>query len=210
MWAYYPDFTFVYVDAEFTPDLHTPGGLVSLALHSEKGDLYLVNAEADEDAFCENVFRRDHIWSKLPLLPGPDGALDLNHPDVASYETIRDRVAEYFNNLTGGEKYREHVGIVADHGTQDMQRIHNLFDNEWFGKMPPSVPRRPFADLATLEDLARVSDDRLPSGLPLPEKDDALAHHALYDAKWDRAVHTFLMRNSRAVRVASGVEQLPE
>jgi hypothetical protein len=206
MKAFFPDFTFVYNDAEFTPDLHTPGGLVSLALHSEQGDLYLVNADADREAFCSNDFRRDHIWSKLPL--NPDGSLDLTNPSVMPYEDIADAVAAHFYALTGGDKYRQRIGIVADHGTQDMQRLHNLFGNDWFGRMPVTVPRRPFLDLATLEDIAGVENDRLPDGTPLPEKDPSAAHHALADARWDREVHEFLLEHSRAVRVASGVERL--
>lgn len=206
MKAFFPNFTFVYNDAEFTPNLHTPGGLVSLALHSEHGDLYLVNADADREAFCSNDFRRDRIWSKLPL--NPDGSLDLTNPSVMSYEDIADAVAAHFYALTGGAKYRQRIGIVADHGTQDMQRLHDLFDNDWFGRMPVTVPRRPFLDLATLEDIAGVEDDRLSDGTPLPEKNPDAAHHALTDARWGREVHEFLLEHSRAVRVASGVERL--
>jgi hypothetical protein len=206
MKAFYPGFTFVYGDAEFTPNLHTPGGLVSLALHSERGSVYAVNAEADRDAFCASPFRRTHIWSKLPLRK--DGSLDLKHPAVMSYSDIADMVAVHFDTLTGGRKYRKHVGFIANHGTQDMGRIHAMFDDDWFDVMPPSVPRRPFADLATLEDLAGVEDDHLPNGLRLPELPADEAHHALRDAKWDREVHEFLMQHSQAVRIASGVERL--
>lgn len=206
MKAFFPDFIFVYGDAEFTPDLHTPGGLVSLALHSELGDRYMVNADADREAFCADDFRRDHIWSKLPLLP--DGSLDRSHPNVMSHEDIADVVAAHFDMLTGGAKYRKRIGFVADHGTQDMQRIHNLFKNDWFGRMPVSVPRRPFIDIATLEDLAGVEDGRLSDGTPLPQNDPNEIHHALVDAKWDREVHEFLMKRSKAVRIASGVERV--
>lgn len=206
MKAFFPEFTFVYVDTEFTPNLHTSGGLVSLALHSEHGDLYLVNADVDHEAFCSSDFCRDRIWSKLPL--NPDGSLDLTNPSVMSYDDMADAVAAHFYALTGGAKYRQRVGIVADHGTQDMQRIHDLFSNDWFNRMPVTVPRRPFLDLATLEDLAGIENGRLPNGMPLPEKDPNTAHHALADARWDREVHEFLMRNSRAVRIASGVERV--
>lgn len=206
MKAYYPDFTFVYGDAEFTPELHTPGGLVSLALHSEHGSLYMVNADADREAFCASDFRRDHIWSKLPLRG--DGNLDLSHPAVMRYSDIADAVAVHFDTLTGGQKYRKRVGFIANHGTQDMGRIHALFNDDWFGVMPPSVPRRPFADIATLEDIAGVEDDHLPNGLRLPELGADEAHHALRDARWDQDVHEFLMEHSQAVRVASGVERL--
>lgn len=206
MKAYYPDFTFVYCDAEFTPELHTPGGLISLALHSEYGSLYLVNAEADRETFCASDFRRDHIWSKLPLRD--DGSLDLTHPAVMRYKDIADAVAIHFDTLTGGQKYRKRVGLVANHGTQDMGRIHALFNDDWFGEMPPSVPRRLFLDIATMEDIAGVEDDHLPNGLRLPELGADEAHHALRDAQWDRDVHEFLMEHSQAVRIASGVERL--
>lgn len=206
MKAYHPGFTFVYGDAEFTPDLHTPGGLVSLALHSERGSIYMVNADADREAFCSNDFCEKHIWSKLPLRP--DGSLDLNHVHVMPYGRIAETVAGYFNLLTGSRKYRQHVGFIANHGTQDMGRIHALFKDDWFDVMPPSVPKRPFQDIATLEDIAGVEDDHLPSGLRLPELGADEAHHAMNDAMWDRDVHEFLMQHSQAVRVASGVERL--
>jgi len=208
MRATLPGFEFVYIDAEFTPDNHTPGGLVSFAAHSRSGSLYLVNQEADRKDFCSASFREEHIWSKLPLLE--DGRIDPSDEHVVPYDQMAVEFARYFTFLTGGRNYRKHIGIVADHGTQDMQRLHNFFHNDWFGRMPSSVPKRPFHDLATLEDIARVEDGRLPNGLALPPKDDARAHHALYDAQWDRAVHEFLLEHSRAVRVACGVELLED
>lgn len=207
MKARIPDFRFVYADAEFDPDNQTPSGLVSLALHSDIGDLYVVNKETDREGFCSNDFRRDHIWSKLPL--ASDGSLDFMASNVMSYNEIRSRVTGYFHDATGGRKYRRSVGFIADHATQDMQRIHDLFGGDW-DAMPISIPRRPFQDIATLEDIAGVVDDRLPNGLRLPEKHSDQAHNALYDARWDAEVHRFLMDHSRAVRVACGIELLED
>lgn len=206
MKATYPGFQFVYGDAEFTPDNHTPAGLVSIAFQADRDWLYLVNADADRDDFCSEPFRRDHIWSKLPLLA--NGSLDRSSPYVVPYTVIQSAVGSYFKGVTDGQKYKNRIGFVADHCTQDMQRTHNLFDNDWFGVMPSSVPKHPFVDLASLEMLAGVEDDHLPSGLRLPEKYAERAHHALYDARWDKEVHEFLLEHSRAVRVASGVERL--
>lgn len=206
MKATYPDFEFVYGDSEFTPNNHTAGGLVSTALQADHESLYLVNADADREDFCSDPFRDDAIWSKLPLRT--DGSLDRSHPAVVPYSVIRSAVASYFDSLTDSMKYKSRIGFVADHGTQDMQRIHNLFDNDWFGLMPRSVPKHPFLDLASLEMIAGVQDDHLPNGLRLPEKYTEKAHHALYDARWDKEVHEFLLAHSRAVRVASGVELL--
>ena len=206
MKAFYPDFLFVYGDAEFTPNLHGSRGLVSLALHSTRGSIYMVNADCDREAFCASDFRRDNIWSKLPLHDDGSGFLDLRHPDVKPYDQIAKEVGEYFNRLTGGQHYRKHVGFLADHGTRDMQNIHDLFDNDWFNVMPESVPRRPFHDLATLEDIAGVENGRLPDGTPVPQKAERQAHHALYDAEYDRILHEFLLEHSQAVRIACGVE----
>jgi hypothetical protein len=207
MKARFPDFEFVYGDAEFTPDNHMPSGLVSLALHSRRGSIYMVNAEADREGFCSSEFRRDHIWSKLPLLA--DGSLDLDDKNVVPYAVIKQAVNGYFRDVTGSRHYRSTIGFVADHGTRDMGSIHTLFRDDWNPDvMPEWIPKRPFADLATLEDLAGVEDDHLPNGLRLPWSDPEKAHHALYDAKWDREVHEFLLEHSRAVRVASGVECL--
>lgn len=208
MKATFPGFQFVYGDAEFTPNNHLATGLVSIALQADYDWLYLVNADASQENFCADPFRRDHIWSKLPLRA--DGTLDRSSPHVVPYTSIQSAVGSYFNGLTDGQKYKNRIGFVADHCTQDMQRIHNLFDNDWFGVMPPSVPKHPFVDLASLEMLAGVEDDHLPTGLRLPEKYAERAHHALYDARWDKEVHEFLMEHSRAVRVASGVERLED
>lgn len=207
MKAFNPDFTFVYIDAEFTPDLHVPGGLVSLALHSERGSVYMVNAEANREAFCASDFCLEHIWPKLPLRS--DGELNLGADEVMSYSAIHEMTDRYFFELTDGEDYRQRVGVVADHGTQDMQRIHSLFRNDW-AAMPKWIPRRPFLDLATLEDLAGVKDGAMPQpdGTLLPVMLPDQAHHALCDAQWDHEVHEFLMDRSQAVRVASGIERL--
>lgn len=204
MKALYPNFMFVYIDAEFAPDLRTPGGLVSLAVYSKQKSLYRVNADADREAFCASEFREKHIWSKLPLCS--DGRLNLGHAAVAHYSSIAVAVSAYFYALTGGQDYRKRIGLIANHGTQDVQRLHDLFDNDW-ARMPPWIPRRLFADLATLEDLAGVEDGHLPDGTPLPELDPADAHHALKDAEWDHRVHEFLMERDRSVRIASGVER---
>jgi hypothetical protein len=208
MKAFFPDFTFVYIDAEFLPNDHSPYGLISLALHSERGSKYMVNENVNSRLTDLRAipFQREHILPKLPLRPAGD--LDTGHPDVYTYRDMAEEVGEYFHAMTGGRNYRKHVGIIADHGTQDMQRIHNLFGNDWFGRMPPSVPRRPFADLATLEDLAGIEGGNLPNGIPMPEQASETAHHAMADAQWDREAHEFLLEHSQAVRVASGVERL--
>lgn len=205
MKARFPGFRFVYADAEFDPDNPTPSGLVSLALHSDIGDLYVVHRGADREGFCSSDFRRDHIWSKLPLTS--DGSLDFMSSNVMPYDEIRRRVTGYFHDAAGGQKYRQSIGFVANHATQDMQRIHDLFGGDWT-TMPASIPRRPFQDIATLEDIAGVVDDHLPNGLRMPEKHPDEVHHALYDARWDREAHDFLLDHSRAVRVACGVELL--
>lgn len=208
MRATFPGFEFVYGDSEFTPDNRSHTGLVSTALQADGDWLYLVNADADREDFCSDPFRRDHIWSKLPLRS--DGTLDRSSPYVVPYGVIRSTVASFFNGLTDGQKYKSRIGFVADHCTQDMQRIHDLYSNDWFGQMPRSVPKHTFLDLASLEMAVGVEDDHLPNDLRLPEKCAEKAHHALYDARWDKEVHEFLMLHSRTARIISGVEKLPE
>ena len=208
MKATFPGFEFVYGDSEFTPNNRMFDGLVSTALQAPSSHLYLVNADVNREAFCENPFCRDEIWSKLPLRA--DGSLDRSNPAVVPYSVIQSAVGSFFDTLTDGMRYKNRIGFVADHCTQDMQRIHDLFENDWFGVMPQSVPKHAFLDLASLEMIAGVEDGRLPNGLRLPEKYAEKAHHALYDARWDREVHEFLLLHSRAVRVASGVERLED
>lgn len=206
MKAFRPHFTFVGVDCEFVPHNHAPNGLISLALHSERGDFYAVNADLNVYAVRdERAWMRENVWSKLPLTP--DGDLDRAHPDVRPYAAIRAGVDDYFRKIADGRTARESIGLVADHGVQDVQRIHTLWGNDW-AEMPVHVPKRLFQDLSTLEDLAGVVDDHLPDGTPLPIYEPDLAHHALRDARYDLVILDFLLKHSRAVRVACGVEYL--
>lgn len=211
MKAFMPDFTFVYGDAEFIPHNQTFTGLISIALHSEQGSVYLVNRDMDQDEIRNgldmgSIWRRENVWEKLPRLA--DGSLDQMHSDVFSYIEIRATIDGYFRKIAGERKARESIGFVADHGTQDMQRIHNLWRNDW-SRMPAWIPRYVFQDLATLEDLAGVVDGALPQpdGTLLPVQMPDQMHHALHDAVWDGEVHALLLEKSRAVRIASGVER---
>lgn len=207
MLAHFPDFLFAYGDAEFIPHDMTPRGLISLALHSSRGSVYLINGDMNQEEIrnaqdAGSLWRRENVWSKLPRLA--DGSLDQMHLNVVSYADLRNSVAMYFEDVTNRRAARESVGFIADHGTQDMQRVHNLWDNDW-SRMPASVPRRPFQDIATLEDISGVRMGRLPNGLELPAQDPRGQHHALRDAEHDKVVHDFLLEHSHAVRVASGV-----
>lgn len=207
MKAHLPDFLFAYGDAEFIPHNLGPSGLISLAFHSERGSIYLINADMDQQEIRTardpgSLWRRDNVWAKLPRLA--DDSLDRMHPNVVSYAALRSAVAMYFDDITGRRAARESVGFIADHGTQDMQRVHNLWDNDW-SRMPASIPRRPFQDIATLEDISGVQMGRLPNGLELPVQDPRGQHHALRDAEHDKVVHDFLLEHSHAARVASGM-----
>lgn len=207
MKAYIPDFLFAYTDAEFIPHDMTPRGLISLAVHTSRGSIYLINGDMNQEEIrnaqdAGSRWRRENVWSKLPRLA--DGSLDRMHLNVMPYSDLRNAVATYFDDVTRHRPAREAVGFIADHGTQDMQRVHNLWDNDW-SRMPASIPKRPFQDIATLEDLARVREGYLPNGLAMPVQDSRGQHHALRDAEHDRVIHDFLLEHSHAVRVASGI-----
>jgi hypothetical protein len=207
----WPDFTFVGIDLEFLRDIPGQPGLISMALAYRDKDhrthsLYVINGDVDQDEVLRRPWMVDNVWSKLPL--DTDGRyLDLRSSEVQAYYDIPGLVSDFLSPLTDGESYRQHIGLIADHGTQDVQRLHELWGHDWSpGAMPPWIPKRLFQDLATLEDVAGVSEGRMPDGERLPEMDPVNEHVALWDAVHDLDVLEFLLARSRAVRVACGVE----
>ncbi|WP_167163070.1 hypothetical protein [Streptomyces sp. MBT27] len=164
----------VYLDCEFLPALTTTGGFVSIGLTDEQErDWYAVNAEMDFAAVMANPFQRQHIVPLLPL--DASGALDLSHPDVKSLSQIRDEVTAYFD--TGSDTV-----LYAYYGSNDLMRLHSLWDHDW-SVMPGVVP-------CWLDDLKALS---VRAGNPPMPPQTSGVHHALHDARHNRAMHEVLL-----------------
>lgn len=186
---------YTYLDCEFIRNDFRPEGLISIGIECDGGTYYAVNAEADtrlasldEEA---REWMRAHVFPHLPI--GEDGQLDLTHPDVKPYATIRDEINGFYCTATGAQKASKTLRLVADHGTQDVVRLHTLWDNDW-GVMPKWVPKKVDYDLGTLEDDALLADPNL----RLPEQEEYTLHHALHDTLFDKLKHEALPVPERA------------
>ncbi|MFC8640123.1 hypothetical protein ACFUC2_05105 [[Kitasatospora] papulosa] len=163
------------LDCEFLPGDLSPRGLVSIGLTAGPGrSLYAVNAEMDFAEVLGNPFMREHVWAHLPLTA--DGFLIRSHPDVLSYEEIRQRVEAFFAELG------DDMMLWVYCGAQDVVRLHTLWGNDW-SVMPETIPQ--WAD-----DLARLR--RLAGGVKLPPY-TGRPHHALDDAEHQRQARAYLM-----------------
>jgi hypothetical protein len=187
-----------YLDCEFIRNDFRPQGLISLGIECDGETYYAVNAEADMSlASLDEEARqwvRDNVFPHLPICE--DGRLDLTHPDVKPYATIRDEVDTFYKNATGGKKASKTLRLIADHGPQDVVRLHTLWDNDW-GVIPVWIPKKVDYDLGTLEDDLLASRPSFMASPVMPEQNPNERHHALRDAQHDRAMHEFLMGASR-------------
>lgn len=166
----------VYLDCEFLPAVPTLDGLVSIALTDDEGrDYYAVNYDMDADAVCAVPWMVANVWPYLPL--SVDGGLLYGHPDVKRPLVIRDQVADYFADTDADTTH-----LYAYYGGQDICRLHSLWDNNW-AAMPKQVPTW-FFDLKALA---------VQAGKPELPKMAGGEHHALADARHNRAVHQFLL-----------------
>lgn len=168
----------VYLDCEFLPWMTSTAGLVSIGLTDHEGrDYYAVNAEMDYAEVQANPFQREHVWPQLPRTATL--ALDRDHPDVKPLEQIREELTAYFD--TGTE-----TGLYAYYGASDLMRVHSLWRHDW-AVMPTSVPR-------WLDDLKALT---VRAGNPQMPRQEKGEHHALEDARHNRAMHDVLIALGR-------------
>lgn len=171
-----------YADCEFLRDDLTNAGLISLGLTDRADkDYYAVNADMDEDRIRHSpdeaaTWLREHVW---PLLPRtPSGALDRTHPDVRPISIIREEVGLYYAQGPQARMY-------AYYGGQDGVRVLGLWGHDW-GLVPSNVPLR-------VRDLADLAEDAGLTSTDLPVQTTP-AHHALWDARHDRAMHDTILK----------------
>lgn len=172
----------VYLDCEFLPADPTTEGLVSIGLTDHEGvDYYAVNADMDVAALLAVPWMVGNVWPYLPRIvfgyDEPGRVLNHDDPAVQSVKDIRAGIARYFADTDATE-----TRLYAYYGGQDICRLHSLWDNDW-AVMPDQIPRW-FTELETL-----VVETGRP---PLPVQDGG-EHHALADARYNRAMHQFLL-----------------
>lgn len=177
----------IFLDSEFLTSDMSPRGLYSLALAAETGEVfYAVNASLDITmsglSDGSRQFMLDHVWPHLP--GGSPEKFDRTHPLVCSYDSIREGVGRFFEDLSPTGEGNEDFTLHVRQGAQDVVRMHTLWNNDW-SVMPRHVPR--WAD-----DMYRIIRD---SGVPkedLPVQDEGQAHHALHDALHEMRIIQFL------------------
>lgn len=172
----------VYLDCEFLPADPTNSGLVSIGLTDDQGvDYYAVNAEMDLDALLAVPWMVNNVWPYLPrfVFGYDDDRGVLNHDDTAvrSIATIRADVASYFADTRASQ-----TRLYAYYGGQDIGRLHMLWDNDW-AVMPEYIPQW-FTELQAL--IVDAGNPRMPV-------QDGGEHHALADARYNRAMHQHLI-----------------
>jgi hypothetical protein len=174
----------VSIDTEFVPPVLGPRGLVSLAVTDGHDELYLINADTDFQTVLDwkHPWMIDNVVRHLPLTA--DGWLDRKHPQVVPYEEIQRACADFF----GRDKDRR-PKVVANCGTQDVVRLHGLWDHDW-SEMPRGVPHS-FTDVNELQADLGISDEEL------PYRDPSGCHHALMDARHELAVYRFLTQEAQ-------------
>lgn len=166
----------IYLDLEFLPRFPSLPGTVSIGLHDDTGrDYYAVNADMSVDAVRADPFLREHVWPYLPLTD--DGDLDRSHPSVKTEHEIRRDLEAYFAADPRPDKV-----LYANHGAQDVLRLHAFWGHDW-SRMPDVIP-------TWAEDLKAL---RVRAGNPAMPKQESTEHHALDDARYNRAMHEALM-----------------
>lgn len=166
----------IYLDKEFLPRFPSVPGTVSVGLHDDAGrDYYAVNADMSVDAVRANPFLREHVWPYLPLTD--DGDLDRSHPSVKTEHEIRRDLETYFAADSRADKI-----LYANHGAQDVLRLHAFWGHDW-NRMPDVIP-------TWAEDLKAL---RVRAGNPAMPKQESTEHHALEDARYNRAMHEALI-----------------
>ncbi|MEE1812644.1 hypothetical protein [Streptomyces sp. BE133] len=172
----------VYLDCEFLPADQSTNGLVSIGLTDDQGvDYYAVNSEMDIAALLAVPWMVDNVWPYLPRIvlgyDEPGRILNHDDPAVQSVEAIRAGAARYFADTDATE-----TRLFAYYGGQDICRLHSLWDNNW-AVMPEAVPRW-FFDIKALA---------VQAGSPELPAQDGSEHHALADARYNRAMHQYLL-----------------
>ncbi|MYX26839.1 3'-5' exoribonuclease [Streptomyces sp. SID8381] len=166
----------IYLDLEFVPAITSLRGTVSIGLHDDAGqDYYAVNADMSVAAVRAHPFLREHVWPYLPLTA--DGELDRSHRSVKTEHEIRSDLEAYF----GGDGRRDKI-LYANHGAQDVLRLHAFWGHDW-NRMPSVIP-------TWAEDLKAL---RVRAGDPPMPKQKSTEHHALDDARHNRAMHEALL-----------------
>jgi hypothetical protein len=181
------------LDTEFVPNNLTPTGLISMAIATEHASYYAVNADMDTRQVCEREWMVENVWKHIPN--HGKGLLDYSHEDVKSYETIREEVDAFFRglDLDPVERVTDQLSIIVNHGSQDMIRLHTLWNNDWHQEKPWYIPTSP-DDMGCIKRRLRRSPNGREVEMSLPVQDEATLHHALHDAEHELSVVQHILK----------------
>lgn len=186
------------LDMEFLPKDLTPTGLISIGVAYDnpegfRSSYYAINGAMDTRAIHtgENAeWMVSNVWKHLPA--SSRAQLDVSHPDVKDYGTIRKEVVSFLHQAASevnpDNPSRDDLQIVVNCGAQDMVRLQTLACANVFADMPAWIP---FA----ADDVYRLKRKAYRLGLSkedLPKIDESLAHHSLYDAEYELSVFQYI------------------
>lgn len=183
----------VWLDTEFIRNNLTVNGLLSIGLTSESGkEYYAVNRNMDTAMygldFTSRQWMLDNVWPHFP--GGNPDEFDTGHQDVRHPGVIRKEIGEYFKSLCPSGDADEDLMLYVNCGAQDVVRLHTLWENDW-GVMPRWIPK--YAD-----DMARIRRTSVLKKEALPKQLSSEAHHALLDARHEKASFQFLAKYAEA------------
>jgi hypothetical protein len=163
----------VFLDCEFIPEELELEGLLSIGMVDNMGnEYYAINSEA-------NTWKASP-FVKANVLPFFDTPESYNH--IRNTFDIREGVQNFFEGFD-----RNDTIVYAWCGSQDMVRLHSLWNHDWYA-MPGCIPHW-FQDIKGLLQIYQMTED------VLPVQDAKTQHHALYDAKYDKACYDVIMHN---------------
>lgn len=181
---------YVYLDTEFNRKDFSSKGLVSIALVAGNDVYYAVNGEMDLQKIVgdpeigawmtENIFEPHILTHSMRRLR--------QTPDVKDYDVISAEVNAFLKAACPTGSAKDDIEIIVNCGAQDMVRLHTLLADNDFGRLGPWVPYGS-------DDMYRIKRKAYRLGLrkeELPVQRPETAHHALYDAEYEREVHQFI------------------
>lgn len=186
----------VYIDCEFLPADLSNRGLLSMALVDNLGNsLYMVNAMALWVNALRDPWINMNVLKHIPLVyPGAKDTFEVRADETKQLvlypHEMKIHVEKFFDPFD-----RHETILYAWCGAQDMTRLHGLWEHDW-SKMPACIPHW-YQDLEGLLQIYQIPEVWIPSQQP------ADRHHALHDARHDKAIHncikTYLARRMSGV-----------
>lgn len=180
--------TKIYLDTEFI-DTGRAIELVSIGLIDEVGkELYLINGNVNLRKLMGHDWLRKNVVPHLPIVEVQPEALAQWDRDHADFRLVVDRL-EMRKRVLSFISARTNPELWAWYAAYDHVALCQLFGTMM--GMPPAIPR--FTN--------ELRQEHIRLGEPVLPRQKGSHHHALADARWDRAVGQHLERLSRAKEI---------